>query len=144
MSRPEHTSFLRLNYYPLCKTPAAPDGNEAASEGYLGINPHTDAGAITLLMQDEQAGLEIYRDGRWHRVEGGSLVVHLGDIVQVWSNDRYPAPIHRVAANTSAERMSAPYFFNPAYKTNYQPLDATIDGDNPARNRLNSPQFIVR
>ena len=133
--RPDHSSFLRLNYYPRCERPAYPEGNQPAEDGFLGVNPHTDAGAITLLLQDDQPGLELYSQNRWHRVEGGSLVVHLGDIFQVWSNDRYPAPIHRVAANSEAERLSAPFFFNPAYETVYQPLQATIDQHNPARYR---------
>jgi isopenicillin N synthase-like dioxygenase len=129
--RPEHTSFVRLNYYPLCKKPTFPEGDTAASEGYLGINPHTDAGAITVLMQDEQAGLEIYRQKQWHTVAGGSLLVHLGDIMQVWSNDRYRAPLHRVRASRHIERFSAPFFFNPSYETQYQPLVSTVDDQHP-------------
>jgi isopenicillin N synthase-like dioxygenase len=131
--RPQHTSFVRLNYYPLCEQPASPRGDEAAIEGFLGVNPHTDAGAITLLMQDQQAGLEIYRQQRWHKVAGGSLVVNLGDILQVWSNDRYHAPLHRVRANCEAERFTAPFFFNPSYDTQYRPLPSTVDQKNPAR-----------
>ncbi len=133
--RPEHTSFLRFNHYPVCDQPASPEGDGAASEGYLGINPHTDAGALTLLLQDDQAGLEIFRDQHWHRVAGGGLLVHLGDIVQVWSNDRYRSPVHRVASNSEAQRFSAPFFFNPTYETNYQPLPATVDAKHPPQYR---------
>ena len=131
--QPKHSSFVRLNYYPLCAQPAAPAGDEAASEGYLGINPHTDAGVVTLLLQDQQAGLEIYREQQWHAIAGSSLVVNLGDILQVWSNDRYQAPLHRVRANCEAERFTAPFFFNPSYDTRYRPLPATVDQKNPAR-----------
>lgn len=47
---PSHTSFLRLNYYPV--TPgAAPDS--------LGISPHKDAGFLTVLVQDDVAGLQV-------------------------------------------------------------------------------------
>ena len=133
--RPKHTSFLRFNHYPVCDQPASPEGDGAASEGYLGINPHTDAGALTLLLQDDQAGLEIFRDQHWHRVAGGGLLVHLGDIVQVWSNDRYRSPVHRVASNSEAQRFSAPFFFNPTYETNYQPLPATVDAKHPPQYR---------
>jgi isopenicillin N synthase-like dioxygenase len=121
-----HTSFLRLNYYPICPTP---------ENGQLGINQHTDAGALTLLLQDQQAGLEVYKDGAWHLVEPrpGALVINIGDIVQVWSNDRYRASLHRVAANAQAERFSAPFFFNPNYNTDYAPLPSTVDEQHPAR-----------
>jgi isopenicillin N synthase-like dioxygenase len=127
--RPSHTSFLRLNYYPPYPRPDSIP---------LGVNPHTDAGALTLLLQDQQAGLEVQRDGHWHLVETvpGALVVNLGDIVQVWSNDRYVAPLHRARSeDPSKPRYSAPFFFNPAYATDYQPLPATIDKRRPARYR---------
>jgi len=131
--RPDHTSFLRLNYYPPCPIPARlGDG-----AGHLGVNPHTDSGALTLLLQDDQPGLEVLRDGVWHLVEPrrDALVVNIGDIVQVWSNDRYTAALHRGRVSADAERFSAPFFFNPAYSTWYAPLVSTVDADHPARYR---------
>lgn len=120
----KHTSFLRLNYYPICPDPAPVDSADEQTEGNLGINRHTDAGAITVLLQDEQPGLQVYREGRWTTVSPhpDALVINIGDIVQVWSNDRYVAPLHRVIANSSSDRFSLPYFFNPDYRTNYAPL----------------------
>lgn len=135
--RPAHTSFVRFNYYPVCPTPARPADVETPSDGYLGVNHHTDGGALTLLLQDRQPGLEVFRDGQWNLVEprDDALVINIGDIVQVWSNDQYRASLHRVAANADAERFSAPFFFNPAYETNYAPLPATVDRTRPARYR---------
>ena len=135
--RPAHTSFLRLNYYPVCPAPERPAGCAVPRQGHLGINHHTDAGALTLLLQDSQPGLEVYRQGEWHLVEprADALVINIGDIVQVWSNDRYQASLHRVIASASAERLSAPFFFNPAYATDYAPLPSTVDRRNPARYR---------
>ena len=52
----------------------------AATEGYLGINPHTDAGALTLLLQDDHAGLEIFRDKHWRRVAGGDYGDYGGEV----------------------------------------------------------------
>ena len=131
--RPDHTSFLRLNYYPPCPMPAQP----ADGRGHLGVNPHTDSGALTLLLQDDQPGLEVMREGAWHLVEPrrDALVVNIGDIVQVWSNDRYTAALHRGRVSADAERFSAPFFFNPAYSTWYAPLVSTVDADHPARYR---------
>jgi isopenicillin N synthase-like dioxygenase len=125
--RPDHTSFLRLNYYPRCPLPA----------GHLGVNPHTDSGALTLLLQDDQPGLEVFHDGAWHLVEPrrDALVVNIGDIVQVWSNDRYTAALHRGLVSLDAERFSAPFFFNPAYSTWYAPLLSTVDDEHRARYR---------
>jgi isopenicillin N synthase-like dioxygenase len=135
--RPEHTSFLRLNHYPTCARPTAPDAVEVPTAGHLALNHHTDAGALTLLLQDAQPGLQIWRGGRWHLVapKAGSIVVNLGDIVQVWSNDRYEAPLHRVTASRHTTRFSAPFFLNPAYTTRYAPLPSTCDAQNPPRYR---------
>ena len=119
---PRHSSFLRLNYYPTCDDPAPAD-TPLGGPGNFGINHHTDAGAITVLLQDGQPGLQVYRDDTWTLVEPrrDALVVNIGDIVQVWSNDRYRAALHRVIANR-AERYSAPFFFNPAPEATYAPL----------------------
>jgi len=134
---PEHSSFLRLNHYPPCPEPARPVGLNPATGGHLGVNHHTDAGALTILLQDRQPGLEVFRHGRWHLVEPreGALVVNIGDIVQVWSNDRYRASLHRVTANTTARRFSAPFFLNPSYSADYAPLPTTFDARHPARYR---------
>ena len=134
---PQHSSFLRLNYYPPCPNPERPEGLAAARSGHLGINHHTDAGALTVLLQDDQPGLEVFRHGQWHLVEphADALVVNIGDIVQVWSNDVYRASLHRVTANAMAERYSAPFFFNPSYRTDYAPLPSTVDAEHPPRYR---------
>jgi isopenicillin N synthase-like dioxygenase len=134
---PRNSSFLRLNHYPPCPTPANPSTADAPVEGYLGVNHHTDAGALTLLLQDDQPGLEVYRGGRWHLVEprADAIVINIGDIVQVWSNDRYQAALHRVRASTEHPRFSAPYFLNPTYESAYAPLPTTIDAAHPPRYR---------
>jgi isopenicillin N synthase-like dioxygenase len=121
-----HSSFLRLNYYPVTDP----------TQGF-GVHHHTDAGAMTLLLQDDQAGLEVYRDGAWHLIEPqrDALVVNVGDIVQVWSNDRYRAALHRVIASAEKPRYSAPYFFCPDYRSVYEPVPAEVGLARPARYR---------
>jgi len=135
-----HTSFLRLNFYP--KSTVA-DGQGTVPEGF-GVGEHTDAGALTILIQDDQPGLEVQRDGRWHLVQPrqDALVVNLGDIVQVWSNDQYRAAPHRVLASPRADRYSIPFFLNPSYETSYEPLPATVSGDRPpAYRRISWREF---
>ena len=137
--RGPHTSFLRLNYYPPC--PAAAAGHQ------LGVNPHTDSGAVTVLLQDEQPGLEVLHDGRWELVEPrrDALVVNIGDIVQVWSNDRYRAALHRAFVHADAARYSAAFFLNPSYGADYAPLPTMIDAGHPARYRaINWGEFRAR
>ncbi|MEZ5504271.1 MAG: 2OG-Fe(II) oxygenase family protein [Halioglobus sp.] len=129
----DHSSFLRLNYYPPC---AAPDQ-------HLGISHHTDAGALTVLWQDQQAGLQFFHNGSWCTVAPvpGALVINIGDIVQVWSNDRYRAPLHRVLASATESRYSAPFFFNPSYDTNYAPVSGALAGSAPRYRAINWGEF---
>lgn len=135
--RPRHTSFIRLNYYPVCPNPSRPEAAQPPEDGYLGVNHHTDAGALTLLHQADEPGLEVFRDGAWHLVSlrPEALVVNIGDIVQVWSNDAYTAALHRVRANANKTRSSAPFFLNPAYDADYAPLPSTVDAAHPPRYR---------
>ncbi|HWU87161.1 MAG TPA: 2OG-Fe(II) oxygenase family protein [Kofleriaceae bacterium] len=126
----DHASFLRLNYYPVDD----PLAGEVGDRADLGIHHHTDAGALTLLLQDDVSGLQVYRDGLWHDVRplAGAFVINIGDMVQVWSNDRYRAPVHRVLAMERVERRSLPFFFNPAYRAVIAPLDSVVDSKHPA------------
>jgi isopenicillin N synthase-like dioxygenase len=135
--RPRHTSFIRLNYYPICPNPSSPEAARPPEDGYLGVNHHTDAGALTLLHQADEPGLEVFKDGAWHLValRPDALVVNIGDIVQVWSNDTYVAALHRVRANDSKARSSAPFFLNPAYDADYAPLPSMVDATHPPRYR---------
>jgi isopenicillin N synthase-like dioxygenase len=134
---PEHTSFLRLNHYPVCADPAPPDAELFPAQGQLGIHHHTDSGAVTVLLQDELPGLQVLKSGRWHLVQPleGALVINIGDVVQVWSNDRYAAALHRVLANSQTARYSAPFFFNPAMDAVYAPLPGACDAAHPPRYR---------
>lgn len=126
-----HTSFLRLNYYPKLPRTGAEDLTT------FGVGEHTDSGALTLLLQDDQPGLEVFRNGGWHLVEPtpGALVVNIGDMIQVWSNDQYRAALHRVITNPVADRYSVPFFLNPSYETVYEPLPTAVSRRAPARYR---------
>ena len=53
----DHTSYLRLNYYPLCDHPADARSPTVPLEGSLGISHHSDAGAVTVLLQDGEPGV---------------------------------------------------------------------------------------
>jgi len=135
------TSFLRLNYYPLCANPAPANLaiDVAASEraGRLGISHHTDAGALTVLQQHGPAGLQVLHDNKWRLVPvlPDALVINIGDVAQVWSNDVYRAPLHRVLANSTQERFSSAFFFNPDFAYSYAPLAQCTTEAKPARYR---------
>jgi isopenicillin N synthase-like dioxygenase len=144
---PDHTSFLRLNYYPVCPPAQVAGQSSAQEERPLGVGPHTDAGALTLLLQDSQPGLQVYKDGGWHTVEPrqDAIVVNIGDMVQVWSNDEYQAALHRAITYTDRARFSIPFFLNPSYRASYRPLPTRVSGNRPPRYReINWGEFRER
>lgn len=122
--RPFATGFLRLNLYPVGDPLAGSDPREGARA----VHHHTDAGALTVLLEDGTPGLQVLRHGRWHdvRPRPGALIVNIGDMVGVWSNGLYPAPVHRVLAMDARERVSAPYFHNPAWGATIAPLPGAL------------------
>ncbi len=138
-----HTSYLRLNHYPLCDTPAPADTPTGPPVGHLGISHHSDAGAVTVLLQDGRDGLQVERNGQWHSVSAdrASIIINIGDVVQVWSNDRYQAPLHRVLASDSHTRYSAPFFLNPSFTTNYAPLVSADRTESPRYRPINWGEF---
>ncbi|KAF0921971.1 hypothetical protein E2562_020657 [Oryza meyeriana var. granulata] len=121
------TTFIRLNHYPPCPSP----------DLALGVGRHKDAGALTVLYQDDVGGLDVRRrsDGEWVRVRPvpDSFIVNVGDIIQVWSNDRYESAEHRVSVNVEKERFSIPFFFNPASYTMVEPLEELVSDESPSR-----------
>ena len=134
---PTHSSFVRLNHYPPCEDPAPPDAPDVPGAGHLGVNRHTDAGALTLVAQTDERGLQVRTETGWIDVEPvrGALVVNIGDMMQVWSNDRYRSPLHRVVVSRASDRFSAPFFFNPCYDAVCLPLSGLAERDGGSRYR---------
>jgi len=131
-----HTGFIRLNYYPV-KDPLEGTDTPHQPVADLGVHHHTDAGALTVLMQDDVGGLQVYREGYWHRISPveGAIVINTGDMMQVWSNDYYHAAMHRVRAMEECDRYSIPFFFNPSAATRVGPLPTVISDARPSRYR---------
>ncbi|OIT33606.1 PREDICTED: protein DMR6-LIKE OXYGENASE 2-like [Nicotiana attenuata] len=123
----DQTSFMRLNYYPLC-----PIHHLA-----LGVGRHKDSGALTVLAQDDVGGLEVKRktDGEWIQVKPtpDAYIINVGDIVQVWSNDQYESVEHRVVASSKKERFSIPFFFNPSHYVMVEPLEELTSEESPVK-----------
>lgn len=117
------TSNMRLNHYTLGDPVPAADRDGLAPLADVALGHHTDLGLLTLLIQDDVGGLQAESaEHGWIDVDPrpGTIVVNLADCMQVWSNDRYRAAVHRVLPMTTTTRMSIPYFLNP-------PRDAMIE-----------------
>ena len=138
----DHTSFPRLNYYPLADLLDQPDILSTPALGDQALHHHTDAGALTLLLRDAVGGLQVQTPDSWIDIEpvADALVVNVGDMMQVWSNDRFTAALHRARPVTIRPRYSIPFFFNPNYDTDYAPLP-TPDSAAPRYRTINWGEF---
>jgi len=67
--------LLSVNHYPPC-----PDPNLT-----LGITKHSDPNLITILLQDDVSGLQVFKDGEWIAVEAlpHAFVINVGYQLQV-------------------------------------------------------------
>lgn len=83
---------------------------------------HCDYGTFTLLSQDSEGGLEAKLPGssKWSRVGHlpGAILINTGEILSIWSQDRYPALLHRVVipqqeSLRSRGRHSIAFFCHP-------------------------------
>lgn len=119
-----HTSFLRLNAYSDAYQLTQQKSTGTDSPAPLGIHRHTDAGLLTLLVEDGHHALQVLHEGQWRMIEPApdAFIINTGDMLQVLSNDRFVAPEHRVLGSVGSQyRLSAAYFFNPPYEQVIQP-----------------------
>ncbi|XP_031106772.1 gibberellin 2-beta-dioxygenase 7-like [Ipomoea triloba] len=90
----------------------------------IGLTPHKDVGCITILFQDEVGGLEVENNGVWTPVPPvkDALVVNLGIVLQVLTNEKFKSPSHRVMRPNGRSRNSFSFFFNVSGATVLEPL----------------------
>lgn len=117
------TGLLRGYRYPRCFFDNPPK--------VWGLDVHTDSSLVTILNQDEVGGLQIHseKDDSWIDVKPipNTLVVHLGDMMQAISDDKYKSVKHRVRVHRDKERISIGYFVFPGddyvfRSSNYRPF----------------------
>ncbi|KAF9605475.1 hypothetical protein IFM89_017494 [Coptis chinensis] len=116
------------HYYPYCPQP----------DLTLGLPTHTDRGVLTLLLQNEVSGLQIKYGDEWVEVKPihGAIIVNVGDLLQIFTNDQFKSVEHRVLANACKEsRVSAAVIYNPGKRGEsdiYGPLTELLSPENPA------------
>ncbi|KAL1299762.1 1-aminocyclopropane-1-carboxylate oxidase homolog 1 isoform X2 [Arachis hypogaea] len=117
------------HYYPPCPEP----------ELTMGTTKHSDGAFLTVLLQDHIGGLQILHNDKWIDVHPvpETLVVNIGDLLQLLTNDRFKSVQHRVLANRNDSRVSIASFFGynslaPLTKL-VSPIKELLSEDNPPK-----------
>ena len=107
-------SQLRLIHYPY--NPQATDAE--------GIGAHTDYECFTLLLPTAPGLQVLTKQGEWTDIPllENTLVMNIGDMMEILSNGKYLATKHRVK-KVQQERYSFPLFFSCDYDYVIQPIN---------------------
>ncbi|KAF8016736.1 hypothetical protein BT93_H2072 [Corymbia citriodora subsp. variegata] len=125
----------KVSNYPPCPKP----------DLIKGLRAHTDAGGIILLFQDDKvSGLQLLKDGQWVDVPPmrHSIVVNLGDQIEVITNGKYKSVLHRVVAQTDGNRMSIASFYNPGSDAVIYPAPALVESEAEEAGEAAYPKFV--
>lgn len=128
-----HSSAVRILHYP-----AQQDDPEA---GQLRCGAHTDFGSHTILLADSApGGLQVLtRSGEWLDAvpPANGFIINIGDMMKMWTNDRWRSNLHRVANpprdESSGARLSIAFFTYPNPDALIECLPTCSSDENPPK-----------
>jgi isopenicillin N synthase-like dioxygenase len=106
------TVLFRIFHYPPADGPG------------WGVGEHTDYGLLTLLLQDDSGGLQVHTPAGWIDAPPlpDTFVCNIGDMLERLTNGWYRSTPHRVRNTSGQDRLSFPFFFDPAFSATVPPL----------------------
>ncbi|CAN0922500.1 1-aminocyclopropane-1-carboxylate oxidase homolog 1 [Linum grandiflorum] len=121
---------VACHYYPACPQP----------ELTMGACNHADNDFITVLLQDHYGGLQVLHKDQWVDIPPmpGALVVNIGDLLQLISNDKFVSSEHRVISQNVGPRVSIASFFNTGftgYPIEIGPIEELLSESEPPKYR---------
>nr|WIG64893.1 anthocyanidin synthase [Allium wallichii] len=117
---------LKINYYPKCPQPHLA----------LGVEAHTDVSALSFILHNNVPGLQVLYEGKWvtAKLVPDSLIVHVGDALEILSNGIYKSVLHRGLVNKEKVRISWAVFCEPPKDgVVLRPLDEVVTDDAPPK-----------
>ncbi|MGO2859717.1 MAG: isopenicillin N synthase family dioxygenase [Brevibacterium sp.] len=120
-------SFIKIVRYPATE-------DDAVTQG---VGEHRDGGTLTLLYpQPGTTGLQVQTDDGWIDADPieNAFVVNIGKLLEVATNGYLKATVHRVLPTRPGEdRISIPFFYNPALSSQLPPVDLPAELAEKAR-----------
>ncbi|KAI3414702.1 Fe2OG dioxygenase domain-containing protein [Psidium guajava] len=116
---------MKINYYPKCPQP----------ELALGVEAHTDVSALTFILHNMVPGLQLFYEGKWVTAKcvPNSIIMHIGDTIEILSNGKYKSILHRGLVNKEKVRISWAVFCEPPKeKIILKPLPELVTEAEPA------------
>ena len=102
-----------------------PPADHPEDEPQWGVGEHTDYGVLTILRQDDVAGLQVRTQSRFIDAQhlSNSFVCNIGDMLERLTRGLYRSTPHRVQNLPGRGRLSFPFFFDPGFEARVEPID---------------------
>ena len=136
--------LFRIFHYP-------PLPADARAESLWSVGEHTDYGLLTLLLQDSIGGLAVKSPAARARGEAesgpaaagwieappvpGAFVCNIGDMLDRMTGGLYRSTPHRVRNRSDRGRLSFPFFFDPAFDAEIEPIPTGVTADDDRAQR---------